>query len=331
VTKRTWTVIVIAVVVIGGIYVWSSIAKSLKTQELLTTLSSDDQAKVLDAMQQLRQRGPAIGPRLVPLLSGANAEAAFRAAELIGSTDYGGANAELEQALQSKDPDTRACAALALGRLHATEATSAIDALLANNDEKLFVRIKAADALGVLGAKDAKVVTTMAGILADHPPVPPPAPEGDAAKKAAPAPATPPPPPDKTNKLRVAVARALGMIGSESAIEPMRNAADSGVEPDAEVRVAAAYGLGDLAHAVPPEKSQGVVDGLLTALEDKNGDVRIAAAHSLANVKPDAAGRSQVELALQKAVDDDHYWVRRAARRALDRMGIPVVSAEKLS
>ena len=326
-TKRNWTVIIIIAVIIGGVYVWSAIAKSAKTQELLSTLPSGDDAKSLDAMQQLRQRGGSIGPRLVALLT-SSPPASFRAASLLGTIGYKAAVPDLTTALRSEDPDTRGCAALALGQLGATDAVQPLAALLTSSEEKLYVRIQVANALGLLRAKEPTVVKGMADILADHPPVPPELPPG--AKPKPVDPNAPKPPEDKTIKLRGAVARALGMIGDAGGVEAVRDAADSSLEPNAEVRVAAAYALGDLGKALEQETAAvpDVVKALLTALEDKNGDVRIAATVSLGQFNMPESTRAEVEPALKKALEDDHYWVRRGAQRALKRMNVHVTLDE---
>jgi len=150
VTKRNWTVIVIIAVIIGGVYVWSAVAKSAKTQELLGTLPSGDDAKSLDAMQQLRQRGARVGPRLVALLN-SGPPASFRAASLLGTIKYKAATPELTAALRSADPDTRGCAALALGQLGAADAVQPLTALLSSPEQEPYVRIQAANALGLEG------------------------------------------------------------------------------------------------------------------------------------------------------------------------------------
>jgi HEAT repeat protein len=327
VTKRNWTVIVIIAVIIGGVYVWSAIAKSAKTQELLGTLPSGDDAKVLDAMQQLRQRGPSIGPRLVALLN-SGPPASYRAASLLGTIGYKPAAQDLTAALRSPDPDTRGCAALALGQLKVAEAIPPLAALLSSDDEEPYVRVQVANALGLLKAKDNTVVKAMADILAACPPVPPEVPPGTPPKPVDPN--APKPPEDKTIKLRAAVARALGMIEDPGGVEAVRNSADSTLEPVAEVRVAAAYALADFGKAMAqdPEQAGVVVKGLLTALQDKNGDVRIAAAYGCGEFDIAANSRPDAEAALVKAVSDDDYWVRRAARRALKRMNVPVTVDE---
>lgn len=326
-TKRNWTVIVIVAVIIGGVYVWSALAKSAKTQELLNTLPSGDDAKSLDAMQQLRQRGASIGPRLAALLNSAP-PASFRAASLLGTIRYKAAIPDLTAALGSADPDTRGCAALALGQLGATDAVRQMTALLASSEEKPYVRIQVANALALLKAKDPATVKAMGDILADHPPVPPEVPPGTKPKPVDPK--APKPPEDKTIKLRGAVARALGMIGDPAGVEAVRDAADKALEPNVEVRVAAAYALGDLGKAMEqePTATPSVIKGLVGALEDKNGDVRIAAVFSLGQFQIGETNRPEAEAALQKAVADDHYWVRRGAQRALKRMNVPVTLDE---
>lgn len=112
----------------------------------------------------------------------------------------------------------------------------------------------------------------------------------------------------KSAPVRVAAAQALGEIGDDRALGPLKIALEDEV-PD--VRVAAAQVLGEIGdyRALRP---------LGIALEDEVPDVRVAAAQALGQLH-DSKAKSL--WALCKALRDEIPDVRVAAARALGRMG----------
>jgi HEAT repeat protein len=191
---------------------------------------------------------------------------------------------------------------------------------LADEKEDVKVRAVAALALGMVGG--AADVGPLAKVLADHPPAPPPAPVTPPVTAAVPAtpakPAPPPPPPDKTVDLRKAAATALGHSGQPTAVPALVASLKDAAEPNTEVRVAAAYALGDAAAAARDERqSEEAIEGLLGALRDKCGDVRVASAYALRRVTVPEGRKTAVAAGLSKAKDDSHYWVRKAATQSM--------------
>ncbi|MCE5236866.1 HEAT repeat domain-containing protein, partial [bacterium] len=133
----------------------------------------------------------------------------------------------------------------------------------------------------------------------------------------------PAPPPDTTIPLRIAVARALGALRDPAAIEALV-VATSDAEPDPEVRVAAAMALGDVASAAEDEEAASkAVTGLLAALNDEVGDVRVACIHALGQTSPPEDMKATVAAAVNKAKDDDDYWARKAADKTAELLRLP--------
>ena len=132
-------------------------------------------------------------------------------------------------------------------------------------------------------------------------------------------------PTDTTWELRIACARALGMIGDEEASDALADATEDAKEPSAEVRTAAAYALGDIARRVhDASKVAPLVGRLLAALDDEVGDVRAAALHSLGLMTIPEQSEGRVEEALNSSLSDDFYWAREAARRTAKKLNIVV-------
>ena len=78
-----------------------------------------------------------------------------------------------------------------------------------------------------------------------------------------------------------------------------------------QVRALAAQSLAFAAKA-SSEATQQAGEALLAALNDKESDVRIAAVHSLTQMRFSGSLNGQVEEALKTAQNDPHYWVRAA-------------------
>ena len=135
----------------------------------------------------------------------------------------------------------------------------------------------------------------------------------------------PPPPADTTWELRLACARALGLIGDPAAVRGVSEAMDAKHEPHAEVRVAAAYALGDVARRVTDKEESGIIiSGFVRALDDEVGDVRAASLHSLGFAVVPKTAEKQVEDALVRGLNDEFYWSREAARETMKRLNIVV-------
>lgn len=344
--KRTIKVLVVLGVILIGAALIAQFSQARRTTTYLADLATQKPDKVTEAMAQLQLRpAGSIGPRLVPLLQGQQPEAASRAALLIGLVGYRPGSQALQGCLTAPDAVLRIAALQALGTLRASEAIDAVAARLAAADEKAEVRAAAAWALGMIGTAkaDAPLIAALSARPAPAPPAAPAAPAAAApagpepttpaakaaaarakfaealaaAAAAAAAPKPPGPPPDTTTSVRLAAALALGTLRTPAAVDALAETLQPDKEPSPEVRVAAAYALGDVAAGLNDKlKSTAAANGLVTGLEDKNGDVRTAAAYSLAKVDLPQEMEPTTGQALQRTSEDSHYWARLAAERS---------------
>ena len=151
VNRRTITVLAIIAVILVAVFGITRWQRSVATKKLLADMTSKDYAKVMDAMNQLKDRGGSITPALLneEHLGSSYAPARWRAATLLGEVGNRSAVEPLKGALKDEIPSVRAAAALALGKMGAKDAASDIQALLAAADEDVAVRIAAARALGL--------------------------------------------------------------------------------------------------------------------------------------------------------------------------------------
>jgi HEAT repeat protein len=338
VNNRTVRVLGIIVVILVAVYAITWISAARRTGKHLEDLAGQEPDKVMDALAALRERGPSVGPRLAALVSAGQAESASRAAWLLGMIGTHAGDTALIQAVQSsKEPVVRIAAMQALGQLRVPAAEPVLSGVLSNKEEKNEMRIAAAYGLGELGLPAS--VTVLTAALNERPQPVPPTPPAPVAPAAAPAPAAagaepaapaaappapaPEPAPDTTIPVRIAAARALGRLGQSGAVNALA-AAVSDVEPDAEVRVAAAYALGDVAAAAEDlETVRSAVRGLLAGVEDENGDVRVACVYALGKSSPPEDIRQEVALVVNKAKDDPGYWTRQAAAQSALLLRLP--------
>jgi HEAT repeat protein len=345
VSRKTLIFLVVVVVVGGGVWGMTAYQKARKTQELLTKLAERDEAVAGEAMAQLRTRGHKLGRLLIPLLSSDNERVRWRAAVLCG--EVGARQAEVADALVKllldPVPAVQRASALACGTLRLKPAEKALIRLLSDTTQSPLNRAFAAQALGSLHSQEA--VEALVALLKQRPaakageePTKPggaaEAGEGEGKAKAAeaekggekPAEAQAKPEEAKPDDLwpaRMEAARALGQIPTEKSVEALAESVRDDIEPRVDVRVAAAYALGDIGSTVAIRGSlEKAVDGMVEALSDEAGDVRIAAAMSLARVYPPKTQLSRVETALREHLDDEHYWVREAVKFAMERLKI---------
>lgn len=167
VNRRTITVLAIIVVILVAVFGITRWQRSVATRKLLADVTSTDYAKVMDAMNQLKDRGGSITPALLDgeHLGASYAPARWRAATLLGDVGTHAAIEPLKGALKDEDAGVRAAAALALGKLGAKDAGGDLQAILADSAEDVAVRISAARALGLL--KHEAAVSDLAKTLAD--------------------------------------------------------------------------------------------------------------------------------------------------------------------
>ncbi len=316
--RRTVTLLVVAVVVVGGVYAITWWQRSRETQRLLEEVESPDHGIATEAILTLRERVPSVQEELLGLMDHRDASVRWRAALLLAESDDARSRELLDRALRDEAPSVRAEAALSLGKRGGRGSADRIGLLAASDTEPVAVRTAAMRALQMLrtGTHLAEAIA----VARDRPPPPPP--EDDEAFEDY---------VDETAPLRLQAVRTAGVLGStsgagsemegsraEQAVEMLRESADADEEPNDEVRQAACYALGDLARLAGDEEVQrDAVHGLITGLEDEVGDVRIAAAHSLRLAPVPKTMRESVRIAMRELANDDHYWVREIAEEAV--------------
>ncbi|MGC9319294.1 MAG: HEAT repeat domain-containing protein [Armatimonadota bacterium] len=348
VNRRTVTLIIIVVIVVGGVYGITVWQRARETRQMLSDLMSRDHGVATKAMTGLRDRTSAVSEDLISFLDRGHDDVRWRAAMLLGTVNTRASREALTDALRDPSPEVRLNAALSLGHLGARKQAGRIATLAGDADEPVAVRTAAVRALELLRAGDH--MEALVQIAEDRPPVPEPAEEAEEAAAAEETPAADETaeaeepqeeeeeePVDETQPLREEAVRALGRItpvgppaaqeegsGAETspallAADVLRDSVDPELEPSDAVRQAACYGLGDLATATVDDETRArVVQALIFALDDEIGDVRIAAAHSLRLLQPPPELADQVRSAFRRAADDSHYWVRQAAEEAVE-------------
>lgn len=319
-TVRSLVIIGVVLIAAWGIAQFSS---ARRTTRYLNDLSLQDPGKVMDALGELRSRGASIGPRLAAIVQAQTEEAAPRAAWLLGMVGSHAGDQALEAALTSKDEALRIAALEALGKLKVSSTEPAITALLNDGEEKTAIRVAAAQALGMLGTDTAAAAlgtalsTRPAAEVAAAPAGAPAAAAAPAEPAAAPAVVDAPP-------VRLAAAKALGTMNSTAGLDVLAKTLDPKVEPDVEVRVAAAYALGDvLARAADEAEVTKGVSAVLEGLKDDVGDVRIASVYSLGKARVPKTMDSTVAAAVGTVQSDKHYWARLAAAQTARYLGLP--------
>jgi HEAT repeat protein len=208
-----------------------------------------------------------------------------RAAAVIAETAAPGYGPALVQLLQDTNPDVRLAAAGALGAGGYKVGVAPLTLLLADVKQPVEVRIAATRSLARLAAAEA--IDALTAVLEA-------------------------PPTKDTAQLRQAAAVALGALPEREAFVELTKHLDPAYETDVQVRALAAQSLAGAAKA-GTEPTQMAGEALVLAVrEDKESDVRIAAAHSLTQMRFSGPLNGQVEEALKTAQNDPHYWVRQA-------------------
>lgn len=351
VNRRTWTLLIVAVAVIGGVYAITLWQRSRETRRLMEDLQSPDHAVAAQAMISLRDRVPAVSDRLIQLAQQAGGPVRWRAIVLLGEIEGEASRDVLIDALQASDPTMKAAAARALAERGVRGAADRVAMLATATEEPMEVRLAAVRALQEF--RTGTHLAEMSRLATDRPPPPPEEPEAEEAEAAAEAPAEEPTGEaaaevaeaaaeeqaaeeaepaeeaeewsDETVDLRIEAVRAVAILGAagvesdageSSAMEAARVLAEASgpEEHNDEVRQAACYALMDLtALEMSEDVRVAAVEALLNAADDEIGDVRIAAIYGLSQIPTPADLRDRVDQAMNDALNDDHYWVRVAA------------------
>lgn len=325
VNRRTWTLLIVAVAVIGGVYAITLWQRSRETQRLMSELQSPDHAVAAQAMVPLRERVASVNDELIAIARQEGAEGRWRAIELLALDGTANSREALTEALQAPDPTVRAAAAGALAERGVRGVADRVAMLAGADEESMEVRLAAIRALQKL--RTPTHLAEMARIATDRPPPPPEEPEVDpgedeAAQTQEPAEEWS----DDTVDLRVEAVRAVAVLGAQSgragalgddpasAASVVLAEASSPTEHNDRVRQTACYALTDLAQMkLSEEVRTAVVRSLLAASDDEIGDVRIAAIHGLKVVQTPIDLREEVAQVMEDARNDHHYWVRVAA------------------
>ncbi len=315
VNRRTWTLLIVAVAIISGVYSITLWQRARETQRLMEDLQSPDHATAAQAMTSLRERVSAIDDRLIGMARQEGADVRWRAVELLAQADDDASRDVLMDALQAADPVVRAAAARALAERGVRGSADRIALLATAEEESMQVRLAAVRALQRL--RTSTHLAEMSQLATDRPPPPPedepeedePAEDLEEVEEWS----------DDTVDLRIEAVRAIAVLGARDGQSALDAAsilveASSPAEHDSNVRKAACYALTDLAQLEMSDAVRAeVVQALLAAATDEIGSVRVAAVHGLTLVRPTAELRAEVRQTMEDALNDEHYWVRVAA------------------
>ena len=325
--------LVIVVAVVGGVYAITSWQRTRETSRLLTDVQSTNHGVATDAMISLRERVPSVASELINLMRHTDPNVRWRAANLLADASDARSRDALLAALTDDSPTVRMQAVLALGKRDVRDSADQIALIASSEFEDLAVRTAALQALRMLrtGTHLAEAIA----IAGDRPPPPPAVDDEEVAEAEAEAEVEEAAEEaeeysDDTVLLRQEALYTVAALGGTyradtaergpalDAADALVEGSDASIEHDSDVRRAACYALGDLASLVRNEQvHRRAVEALIAAMTDEVGDVRIAATQTLRLVPVPAEMSNDVNRALEDAVNDDHYWVRRAAEEAV--------------
>jgi len=293
VSRHATLIIIILVLVAAGGYFLSYAQRLRRTTEWLEQMSGVDDREAAKAVEQLVAQGSSTYLRVAEHAQNMDVHVRRRAAVVLGLLGQPEAVEVLMPMLDDLEPEVRAAAAEALGQLGAGESASKLAQLVASDTEELAVRISAARGLASLVEKT--TVPQLDQALVYRPVLS----EDEQ---------------DNSWLLRIEAAQALGAIGTAEAIQALSGQLTGDAEPNARVRTAIAYALGDALTETGSlkEGTASALDALIQAAGDEVGDVRIAAINSLLRVSWPDEDADRVEQILEQAQTDPHYWVRYA-------------------
>jgi len=294
VNRRSVVITLIVIVVAMGGYSLTYWQQLRKSRQWLEEMAGENDKQAAAAMEQLASRGVRLYEPLVELARSSKPEVRWRSAVMLGQLGQPKAAEVLTPMLDAPEATVRAAAAEALGHLYVEDAVGKLGQLVASDQEKLEVRISAARALALVPDKVSvpQLVKALNYQL-------------DGGEEAT----------DDSGQLRVEAAQALGAVATDGAIQALADRLTEAREPDASVRMAIAYALGDAMtiSGSAEEEASVVLDVLVRAAGDEVGDVRVAAIDSLRRISWPDEQDERVEQVLVEAQADPHYWVRQAA------------------
>ncbi|MGI5816603.1 MAG: HEAT repeat domain-containing protein [Armatimonadota bacterium] len=332
--RRTLTLLVVAVAVIGGVYAITLWQRSRETHRLMEELQSPDHAAAAQAMMSLRERAPSVREQLIQIAGQEAGHVRWRAVTLLGEVEGQASRDVLLNALQARDPIVRAAAITALAQRDVRAAGDRIAMFATDQEEPMQVRLAAVRAIQRLrtGAHFAE----MARLATDRPP-PPPEPEEEPAEDAVEEPA------EAISEEPVEAAEAAAEAPAEEAAEEVAVAAAEAPAEEAEewsddtielrieaVRAVAILGAAARQHvgdaAESPAETAAEVLAEACGPEEHNATVRQAACYAmtdLASLDDSAEVRARAVQVLLRAVADEVGSVRVAAIHGLSTVRVP--------
>ena len=284
-SKRNLQNLIVVVLIIAGVASLNSWQRGRRAESLAGDLTQADDYQAYKSMKKLAALGPGAMSKVVPFLTNEKGYVRARAAMLIATTGARRFALPVQTLLSDPDAQPRMAAAVAAGRLGDQAAAERLAQLVGAPAEPMEVRIAAAHSLAELAAPGALPALTAAVAL---------------------------PPTEENAPLRRAAMLALGSLSEAEAVTEGAAHLTESQEPDAGVRLQAARNLAQ-ADLAGPDAIAVAGQALMGALADKDSEVRIAAAHSLTQMRFSGELNTQVAEALKGAEDDPHYWVREAA------------------
>lgn len=252
------------------------VADKRAVKPLIKLLEDEDVDVCSRAATTLGELGDAQAARpMLPLLEHADPQVRAAAAEALGRLGDEIAAVPLTRLFHDDDETTRLKAVSAFRRFRSAEAVNPLLMLL--DDSNVAIRQRAVDALGEmenLAALDRLIVTLRT---------------------------------DTAVEVRMAAAKALGLLRSPKALPALEEALDD--ELTVQCRCIAA--LGDIGDA-------SSLPALLAMLKDPTPEVRYHASQSLAEI-----GHQNSRKPLEELLADDNLMVRRGAAKALVKLGDP--------
>lgn len=288
-SRKTLTNLIVIVALAGVVWGISQVQRASRAASLIKDLAQPDDYAAYRSLRKLSGLGPSAAARALRLLADPQPYVRARAAILVGETRNPRHAAQVLPLLQDQAAEVRMAAASALGSLCSPQATTPLLALVEDEKQPLEVRTAATRSLALLAAPEA--VPALQKLLQL-------------------------PPEEQNAPLREAAVIALGACRTPEAIKELRDRLRPDRESSVAVRTLAAEGL---ARAATPGSAEAgeVGRALVEALRDDASEVRIAAAHSLGQIFLPQDLSPTVNQALQEALGDPHYWVRKAAEEAL--------------